>query len=275
MDIYDEDDLSYNDSGQDKRREDHNLNLFDSDADDDSDSEEQYESSQCDGELPPLSPRASALSSWLANATAAAKSGNALKIESPLPLLSFQSEASDIAKPLTITGEPIETILNKIEVPSSSAGLFGKAIPDPDPDRLQDPRHARGVGKYFAARCARELLARQANSAKDNSGSGIMDSSNDDNAAGDSSSTPNAEMPQLIDFCVYDERKKDVGGSNGTGKINKRDQKDRDTAKKRGRSGGSPVGGANLACDCDNPQQNPSGVLGDASHARGEKAVHI
>ena len=153
MATYDDDDLSYGMGTGKKRDQDHDDNIFESDVSDDSDLEEQYEyeNSQYDGELPPLSPRASALSNWLANATAAAKSGGVVEIDSPLPLLTFQSEASEIAKPLMITGESIRTILNKIDVPASSAGLFGKAYPDqePEPDSLQDPRIARGVGKYY------------------------------------------------------------------------------------------------------------------------------
>ena len=98
----------------------------------------------------------------------------------------------------------------------------------------------------------------------------------DGGAAGDGGEDPASsslngglgEMPQLLDFCVYDERKKDnSGGIRGS----KRDQRDKQD-KKGARGGGSPNEDANLPCECDNPQQNPTGILGECMLCKKRKS---
>ena len=86
-----------------------------------------------------------------------------------LPLLTFQSEETEIGEAFD-DQDTIRTILNKMPEPAGSGeGLFPTGNGEDEksssePDSLQDPRHARYLGKYLAMRSAREILARQADS---------------------------------------------------------------------------------------------------------------
>ncbi len=194
----------------------------------------------------------------------------AFNIAAPLPLLSFKAETSEVAKAITITGETCISVLNKIPElsfmkPKNDNGSVQNGIPQSSSkksayevdvedstgqfndqkgsqnsgEKLQDPRHAMRLNRFFTVRSERELLVRQSDFMKDqqhslaskleNNSANEKGEDNDDDTVVSETPVGNVnrkktlaeslgavgEMPRLVDFLIFDERSNEnIDGGN-------------------------------------------------------------
>ena len=110
------------------------------------------------------------------------------QLEPPLPLFKFENRVTELQSAKTITGEDIDNL--DLGFHSS---LHGSILEQSDKDLLQSPVRSRRLMKWFIARGFKEANLRQMESY-----SSMMKGMTD---TGD---CPTENLPQLIDYPVYD-----------------------------------------------------------------------